>query len=192
MTITWIPEQQIWEEAELVAPESMGGMGYSRRYTASEKIDGLFALVTVGFYNNDRRGAYGSDDPDVSPLDDTIPAEERYCIGQHIEFMLCRDPEDPGSTEEWCDYRYVDSWFARGEKFTDEQIKALMEKFEAKWIYWQGNRSSDLNAQSTWAEPTRREDWDGGDGGVGILTDELKAVVTEILAKRDRSIEEGV
>lgn len=177
----WIPEETVCEETNLVAEECMAGNGYSRRWTSAEPVDGLWAVVTIGFYCNDRRGAYGSDDPDVVGMD-SVDAQERYSIGQHIEFARCKDPQAMGESGDWFAYRDTDSWFNRAEKFTDEQIKALMENYKTEWIDWDGNEAGDdLDTLAVLAEPVDPEDWDKQ-----ILTEELKAVVDDIVVKRDR------
>lgn len=157
----WVPEPNV-QDCDETAPEVMAGKMFSRRFTTSEDVDGRWGVVTVQFYCDDQWQASGQDvNPDELALSNPVPADERYRIGQIIEFIRCADPERPGDTAESTEYSYKYSWFTWYEKFTDEQIKELAEKFDADHIYWDG--LSDLsNARELQyaAMPTVDSDWD--------------------------------
>jgi hypothetical protein len=57
------------------------------------------------------------------------------------EFMICRDLDDPGSTEEWCDYQYEELDHRPLKGVADAQSVALgwVKSFDAnRDIHWDG------------------------------------------------------
>jgi hypothetical protein len=69
----------------------------------------LGEACSVRFVNPDLPGrvvnvyAYAS-----APLNDDVEHDlDSLGVDAMTEFMICRDIEDPGSTEEWCDYTYA-------------------------------------------------------------------------------------
>lgn len=167
---TWVPEPTV-QDCDEVAPEVMASKVYSRRFTSSKSQgeDHIWACVTIGFYCEDQWQAGGEDDAVDLTIGNPVPAEERYRIGQHVEFLRYWDPRDPGGSEYWSAYVDRYSWFARAEKFTEEQMRALAENITAKWIYWDGRiESDDFDVFSNWAEPMEPKEWES------FLTEELK------------------
>jgi hypothetical protein len=175
----WIGEEIM--DCDMAAPESMAGPMYSRRFHLPAPVDGVHALITVGFYCRDLWQNGGEPiEFDQITLTEPPPASERYCIEQQIEFMRCRDPQNPGDTEEWCDYVYRSSWFARAEPFPEEQIKALMENFKPEYIEWDGSQLASWIESVSCVEPVEDENWERR-----LLTPDLLAAVREILWQRD-------
>jgi hypothetical protein len=178
----WIPQDDEPKDYDEVNAERQAGNVYSVRYALPEPVDGIHALVTVGFYCEDEWELCGqpSDGTDTC-LSKPPPARERFKVGQWVEFMRCTDPQDPGSSQVWADCLYRSSWFSRAEQFSDEQMRALMANFNPKWIYWDGvEEFRHYNAFASAIEPTRAEDWDQM-----ILTPELKEIVEGILREID-------
>lgn len=158
----WIPEPNV-QDCDETAPEVMAGKMYSRRFTSDERIDGMWAVVTVQFYCDDQWQASGEDiKPEDTTVSKPVPADERYRIGQIIEFIRCTDPEQPGDTaEEPSAYSYKYSWFSWYEPIPDETIKELAENFDADHIYWDGlSDLADARALRYAAMPTGEADWD--------------------------------
>lgn len=166
---TWVPEPNV-QDCDETAPEAMAGKMYSRRFTTSEPVDGLYGVVTVQFYCDDQWMASGEQvTAEELTVSRPVRADERYRIGQVVEFVRAADPTQL-SEPDWSTYRYRYSWFARGEKFTDEQIKAVAEKFELDWIHWDGSESpDDQDVLDALIEPLSVEDWSHM-----ILSEELK------------------
>lgn len=165
----WIPEPDV-QDCDTTAPEAMAGTMYSRRFTSSDQIDGMWGVVTVQFYCDDQWQSSGQDlkQEDSGQWEPVEPAE-RYRIGQIVEFIRCTDPEMPGDTaEDSPEYSYKYSWFLSGAKFTDEQIKALAEHFKAEWILWDGLGVAIIDGFAQ-IQPVEAEAWDEL-----ILTEELK------------------
>lgn len=176
----WIPEPDV-QDCDTTAPEAMAGTMYSRRFTSSDQIDGMWGVVTVQFYCDDQWQAGGEDvDWDAVGAVAPVPADERYRIGQIVEFIRCANLDDV-SDYDWTAYRYAYSWFSRGEKFTDEQIKEIAEKFTADWIGWDGNEAADdVDTLRVLIEPVDEEDWDNR-----IITEELQGWIFLHLSFRD-------
>lgn len=183
----WQPDEYGLQDCDEVGDDQAGTV-YSIRFRRPP-INGVYPMVTVGFYNQDQWQMGGnSAEPEDACLTDPPPARERYKIGQWVRFERCTDPENPGDTAEWEDNFYRESWFSRAEPFTDAQIKALMENFKPEWIYWDG--ALDLRgyiAVATAVEPVDPQDWDAT-----ILTPELKAIVAGIMREIDWFSEDGL
>lgn len=154
------------------------GKAYSIRYTLVGPVDGLNAMVTVGFYSEDHWGQDG--DPNADQQGD-MTAGERFGIGMWIELVRCRDPKLPGDTAEFEELEFRSSWFRRGTPFQEEQIEALMENFKPnEWIYWDG--ADGVTPSMGWGsmvEGFAYEDWDG------MVTPEINWAIEEILAGRE-------
>lgn len=65
-----------------------------KHWSSSELV---YALIEETYYAVDIKET-DPDDEDAEPI--------IYDIQNQTELMVCRDVEDPGSTETWCDYEY--------------------------------------------------------------------------------------
>lgn len=177
----WQPDDHDVQDTDEAGDDQFGKV-YSIRYRRPQNPDGTYSLITVGFYNQDRWQVNGEEltYDEVAVASAPLP-EERYGIGQQVELMICRDADDPGGTEEWCDYLYRSSWFAQAAPFTDEQIKSVMEHFDPSLIYWSGKRLDSDKINYT-VEPVDPEDWDDST----ILPPDLYELVTKILGEIDQ------
>jgi hypothetical protein len=93
-----------WREVAPVGPQDEGDIGgdiqmgaaWSRRF-ALRRPDGQWAMITDSFYAACRDGVNG-------PVTD----ESELYVQNQIEWLVCTDLRDPGSTETWSDYEYED------------------------------------------------------------------------------------
>lgn len=104
------------------------GKACSRRFHNPE-IPG--ALVTVYYYP----GSYKSEDDDES---ETFELD----VECQTEFMICKDIDDPGGTQEWCTYTYnkdvYDNAFDSVEKAEAAALSALRRFDPVRDIHWDG------------------------------------------------------
>lgn len=58
-----------------------------------------------------------------------------------IEYMICRDVDDPGSTEEWADYRYMSVPLPAGSSLDQAQALCVpfLEAYNGTNIVWNGD-----------------------------------------------------
>jgi hypothetical protein len=85
---TWQPDGTGIQDGGDCGGDIQAGNSYSVRFT---RRDMPGSLVTITFY----------------PVEyDNCPGE--FVVQRQIEWMVCRDPRDPGSTEIWSDVEYDD------------------------------------------------------------------------------------
>lgn len=117
--MAWQEKGSLFEDAGDVGGDIQVGKSFERRFVNPD-LPGR--LIDVTLYPVQEEGAVVVD------------------VQMHTEFMICQDIEDPGSTEEWCDYRYVT---LKTTGFgTVEQAEAAAEEVLAKYdpaeITWDG------------------------------------------------------
>lgn len=158
---TWVPEREV-QDCDETAPEAMASKMYSRRFTTYQAHQGKWGVVTVQFYCDDQWQASGEKiEPEDTTVSKPVPADERYRVGQIVEFIVCTNPAEPGDTAEWTDYTYKYSWYTWYEPFTDAQIKELAENFDHDHIDWDGfSPLYDLAARNGAAMPWEPQNWD--------------------------------
>ena len=95
----WLTHALTWRElgngpspAGDVGGDAQEGDAFSRCW-AAELPNGLFARIEMAFYvqRKDRRPMLG--------IPSDLPEPEPLSISRQIEYMVCRDPEDAGTTE---------------------------------------------------------------------------------------------
>jgi hypothetical protein len=113
-----------------VGGDIQAGDGWSIRYVPMDQPqDGLYALVTVSVYPVAHWQING-----------LKPGEKpRWAWQQQIEYLVCTDIEDPGSTEEYSDVAYHDSYYdyASLEEAT-VAAKAFFDDWSAGDTTWDG------------------------------------------------------
>lgn len=103
-------------EGQDVGGDGQASQSWCRRFVRPLG-DGTSAMITVYLY------------VDADPAD---PASLR--LMRQTEFMRCHDTEDPGATEEFCDYTYVT---APGEA-TEATAKAVCAALSPDGFTWDG------------------------------------------------------
>jgi hypothetical protein len=92
---------------------------YSVRFRpVSEPDDGLFAMVTAYFYGAKLHG--------------------RCWVQEQVEFLVCSDPQDPGSSEVWSDYRVMDHDQARSVGLADQAARDMAASLDGHGLTWDG------------------------------------------------------
>lgn len=79
--------------------------------------DGLYAIINETYYVEDVR--------QTSANDEDPP---RFVVRCRIEYMVCRDPLDPGGTEVQCEYEY--------EEVDDLEADVYLSEFYALEAAW--------------------------------------------------------
>ena len=78
--------------------------------------------------------AYAAEDTDRNPGE--------FFVQVQTEYIICTDPEDPGSTETWSDYSYDDEdgriWDTAGEAEEAARQRAAEELGDAESLEWDG------------------------------------------------------
>ena len=122
---------------------TVGGDGAAECWSArwgKRNSDGTFALITSYYYPVDMRERYGDDDEDQSRFGDTP-----FDVELQVEFLICTDPADPGSSETWSNYEYDNALSLKGFptlETADEAAKRLcvsaLENFDRDFS-WDGS-----------------------------------------------------
>lgn len=89
---TWIPQGGV-EDAGDIGGDIQAGTAHSRRFIRWIPSIGMWAVLNNSYYV-----AQG-----VEPDSD---GQETTWVESQSETIICRDPSDPGGTEEWSDYEY--------------------------------------------------------------------------------------
>lgn len=86
----WVADGPMMPDSGVVGGDG-AGQSFSVRYTRAD-IPG--ALITSYWYPVDEAERYG-DDPDSET------ARTGWDVENHVEYLICTDPENPGMTETW-------------------------------------------------------------------------------------------
>lgn len=100
--LAWTPDGTGVQPNGDIGGDGQVGDSYSVRYKLPASPD---ALVTVSYYA-ENLSAHRS--VDVPSGDGMVRAEQpppEYAVTVQTELMVCDDPDDPGGTERWSDYR---------------------------------------------------------------------------------------
>lgn len=182
-----------YNEVDPTGPQPHGDIGgdrqlsesWGRRFRRDHLTpDGEHVVVTVAFYIE--AGEPGDEQP--------------IALMREVEYMLCRDPRDPGSTEIWSDTRYDQIEFD-GQP-TEDDARAACATFDPTAITWDGEPLTSgrthpvRNATSyhalmivswheanrTWrvaSRPSARVNWVTQEGGEGEL-DTLLSIARDV------------
>lgn len=117
--MAWQEKNSLFEDAGDMGGDVQVGKAYSRRFFNPD-LPGR--LITINLY--------------------PVKEEGSAVIGVQMqtEFMICRDIEDPGSTEEWSTYRYVNLpiiGFGTAEQAELSCMKVL-PKYDPAGTVWNG------------------------------------------------------
>lgn len=122
-----------YTEVEPVGPQEHGDVGgdnqlsgaWGRRFLRDDTTgDGEYAMVTVTFYTES--------DPNDG---------DRVLLTRQVEYMLCRDPQDPGGTEVWSDLRYDD--IPVGGTPDERTAQVACRSFDPAAVTWDGEVLTD-------------------------------------------------
>lgn len=122
----WAKHGCLFEDAGQYGGDVQVGKSYSRRFA---RADMPGRLVTVYAYPIEAEG----------PGDD----EKSITLEMQTELMVCRDVDDPGSTEVWSDIEYSDLPERFDVVFTSVELaeqtaRALIKSMEPHHIGWDG------------------------------------------------------
>ena len=97
------------------------GNSYAVRFI---RPDLLGSLITVTFY----------------PVEDCPPG---FVVERQVEWLVCTDPADPGSTEIWSGYAYDRPYgtvFRNAVEAQDDAYEAATQTLDLAWVYggWDG------------------------------------------------------
>lgn len=97
-------------DTEPMEDGTVGGDGASWAYSArwARKLEnGNTALITQYFYPVDLRERLS--ESDLEKYNEELGEETQlWEVEGYVEYLICTDPEDPGSTEVWSDIEYDD------------------------------------------------------------------------------------
>ena len=96
---TWQPDGDVGSGGDIGGDIQVGKDSYSVQFSRADKPG---SLLTVTFY------------PVAYPQ-----APREFTVQRQVEWMVCDDPSDPGSTEVWSDVEYTDlddAWYASAEQ----------------------------------------------------------------------------
>lgn len=117
--MVWQEKDDLFKDAGDTGGDVQVGKAYSRRFFNPD-LPGR--LVTMCLY--------------------PIREEGSAVVGVQMqtEFMICRDTEDPGSTEEWSDYRYVDLPIIGFGTVEQAELSCMevLPKYDPAKIVWNG------------------------------------------------------
>lgn len=83
-----------------------------------------YAVITVYVYVHDERMRTGDPDAAAPPV-----------LTRQTEFAVCRDPDDVGGTEEFCDYTYVPE---PGRPATEDAARDVCDAIDPAIFAWDG------------------------------------------------------
>lgn len=123
----WAEHGVLFEDAGTFGGDVQVGRSYSRRFV---RADMPGRLITVCAYPIEAQG----------PGDD----EKSITLEMQTELMVCRDVDDPGSTEVWSDAEYSDLPERFDVVFTSVELaenmaRALVRSMEPYHLGWDGN-----------------------------------------------------
>lgn len=120
----WVEKGTILNAGD-VSPDYQVGEAFNRRFYHPDKPG---RLMTVSFYG-------------VRVPNSDLPEGFEYGIEKHTEYMICRDIEDPGSTEEWSEPAYdpIDGYTSLDTvEEAETEARKELEKLDAGDLVWNG------------------------------------------------------
>ena len=93
---TWISVSDVAEDAGDIGGDVQAGAAWSKRFVRWMPSVGKWAVINDAYYMR-----FSDDIEDENSNESKIDGVERQ-----LEFMIVRDPNEAGDTEEWSDYEY--------------------------------------------------------------------------------------
>lgn len=98
---TWIAHGDVAEDAGSIGGDVQAGPAWSKRFDRWMPSIGKWAVINDSYYVAAEDRVVGTEDAGEFEV-----AESHEWVQRQLEILICRDPSDPGGTEEWSDYTY--------------------------------------------------------------------------------------